>query len=124
LRLKGPVAKGRITNSEGVDDGDAWGKRAKWVAYHGPDAKGTATVVAILDHAKNLRHPTWWHARDYGLLGANPWGIRAFNDKEITESGNFTLKNGESLTQRYRLILHEGDLPSAKVEESWKEFSK
>ena len=49
LRLKGEVAKGHITNSEGVTDGEAWSKRAKWVAYHGPDSAGTPTVIAITD---------------------------------------------------------------------------
>jgi len=123
LRLVGEVAKGKITNSEGVKDNDAWGKRARWVAYHGPDSAGTPQVIAILDHNKNLRHPTWWHARNYGLLTANPFGIRAFRDKSVQGSGNFELKKGESLTQRYRLLLHEGSLDSAGVEEAWKSFT-
>lgn len=123
LRLAGEVAKGKITNSEGVKDNDAWGKRARWVAYHGPDSAGTPQVIAIFDHSGNLRHPTWWHARNYGLLTANPFGIRAFRDKSVKGSGNFELKKGESLTQRYRLLLHEGSLDSAKVEETWKSFT-
>ncbi len=122
LRLKGEVAKGHIVNSEGVTDDQAWGKRARWVAYHGPDSKGTPTVIAILDHSENLRHPTWWHARNYGLLTANPFGIRAFEGKNAKESGDYTLEKGETLTQRYRLILHQGDLGSARVEEQWKAF--
>lgn len=123
LRLVGEVAKGQITNSEGVKDNDAWGKRARWVAYHGPDSKGTAQVIAILDHNKNLRHPTWWHARNYGLLTANPFGTRAFKDPVVKESGQYTIKHGEILTQRYSLILHEGTMESAKIEESWKSFT-
>ena len=123
LRLVGEVAKGKITNSEGVKDNDAWGKRARWVAYHGPDSAGAPQVIAILDHKSNLRHPTWWHARNYGLLTANPFGIRAFRDKSVKGSGDFELKKGETLKQRYRLVLHEGDLGSAKVEESWKDFT-
>ncbi len=124
LRLTGEVAKGHILTSEGFTDKEAWGKRAKWVAYYGPDGKGTPAVIAILDHSKNLRHPTWWHARDYGLLTANPFGIRAFEGKKAKESGNYTLKKGQGLTQRYRLILHEGDLESAQIEKQWKEFVK
>ena len=123
LRLKGEVAKGHILNSEGLKDGAAWGKRAKWVAFHGPDSEGTPTVVALLDHPENLRHPTWWHARDYGLLAANPFGAKDFKDKTFKGDGSFILKKGESLTQRYRLILHQGDLESARVEASWQEFS-
>jgi len=124
LRLKGKVANGGITNSEGMKGGDAWGKRAKWVAYHGPDSAGTPTVIAMLDHAKNLRHPTWWHARDYGLLTANPFGASSYKDKEFKGKGDFTIKKGETLTQRYRLVLHQGDLASAKLEEQWQAFTK
>ena len=123
LRLVGEVAKGKITNSEGTKDNDAWGKRARWVAYHGPDSAGAAQVIAILDHNKNLRHPTWWHARNYGLLTANPFGARAFRDKSQKGSGDFHLNKGESLTQRYRLLLHEGTLETAKVEEAWRSFT-
>jgi hypothetical protein len=35
MRLKGPVAKGHIINSEGATDGDTWGKRAQWCDYYG-----------------------------------------------------------------------------------------
>ena len=80
-------------------------------------------MVALLDHPENLRHPTWWHARDYGLLAANPFGAKDFKDKTFKGDGSFILKKGESLTQRYRLILHQGDLESARVEASWQEFS-
>lgn len=121
LRYEGEVAEGHITNSEGATDGEAWGKRAKWVAYHGPDSEGNSQVVAILDHEKNLRHPTWWHARTYGLLGANPFGIRAFTK---SGDGTYTLGKGKTLTQRYRLILHEGEFDAGQVEESWKQFSQ
>ena len=123
LRLVGEVAKGKINNSEGLKDNDAWGQRARWVAYHGPDSAGTPQVIAILDHSSNLRHPTWWHARNYGLLTANPFGVRAFRDKAVKGSGDFQLKKGEFLTQRYLLLLHEGSLEGAKVEETWSSFT-
>ena len=124
LRLKGKVARGHITTSAGRTDHEAWGQRAKWVAYHGPDAAGTPAVVALLDHRANLRHPTWWHARDYGLLTANPFGIRAFKDRTHQGRGDHTLKKGDTLTQRYRLVLHQGDLASAKLGERWDAFTK
>lgn len=124
LRLKGAVAKGGITTSAGHKDGDAWSKRAQWVAYHGPDSAGTPTVIALLDHRENLRHPTWWHARDYGLLTANPFAIRAFKVKDVEGDGKHTIKAGESLTQRYRLVLHQGDLASAKLDERFADFTK
>lgn len=124
IRLKGEVAKGGITNSTGLKDGAAWGKRAKWVAFHGPDSAGTPTVIALLDHKDNLRHPTWWHARDYGLLAANPFGPRGYKDKDFEGKGDYKLEKGESLTQRYLLILHQGDVASASIEDRWEKFSE
>jgi len=124
IRNKGEVAKGRIITSEGLTAENAWGKRADWVAFHGPDSAGNPTVIAIMDHSENLRNPTWWHARDYGLLAANPFGALGFKDKDFKGGGNFTLKNGESLKQQYLLVLHQGDLTSAKLDGAWAKFNK
>lgn len=123
MRLNGKVAQGGITNSEGIEGRKAWGKRAKWVAFHGPDSGGTPSVAAILDHPDNLRHPNWWHARDYGLLTANPFGARAYGAKDYPGSGDYRLKAGETLTLNYQLLLHQGDLASAKLDKRWSEFA-
>jgi hypothetical protein len=124
LRQKGPQAKGAIADSEGRKDGDVWGKKSAWVAFTGPDEKNEPAVIAIFDHPSNLRHPTWWHARDYGLLAANPFGIHDFEGKKDKTLGNHVLKKGESLTFRYGVILHHGSLESAKLAERWTDFSK
>lgn len=118
-------AKGHIADSEGRKDGDAWGKKSKWVAFYGPDEKGEPAVIAMFDHPSNLRHPTTWHARDYGLLAANPFGIHDFeNKKDQPHLGDHVLKKGETLTFRYEVILHHGSLESAKIADRWAEFSK
>ncbi len=101
LRLKGPVAAGSIRNSAGDTGGKTWGKRAAWVEYSGP-VGGETVYVSLHDHSSNLRHPTWWHARDYGLLAANPFGIHDF-ERKPGGTGDFTLPKGERLTQRYSL---------------------
>ena len=124
LRTKGPVAKGAILNSNGERNGKAWGKRAAWVAYSGPDASGEPVVVAMFDHPSNLRHPTWWHARDYGLLAANPFGQHDFEGKKDAHLGDHTLKHGDTLTFRYRTLLHQGDLDSAQIPGEWEAYSK
>lgn len=123
LRLKGPHAKGSIVDSEGRENDACWGKRSKWVAFSGPDEKDEPAVIAILDHSSNLRHPTWWHARDYGLLAANPFGIHDFESKDDKSLGEHTLKKGDSLVFRYAVVLHRGDLASAGLADRWKEFS-
>ncbi|MEP4077356.1 PmoA family protein [Haloferula sp.] len=124
LRLKGKVAKGSILNSNGEKNGDCWGKRAAWVAYSGPDNSGEPAVVAVFDHPSNLRHPTWWHARNYGLVAANPFGQHDFERKKDKHLGDHTLKKGTSLTLRHRVLFHHGTIKSAKLESTWKQFSK
>jgi hypothetical protein len=113
LRLKGRVGEGHIVNSEGIRDGDTWGKRAKWCAYYGP-VNGRTVGVAIFDHPSNPRHPTWWHVRDYGLFAANPFGQHDFERKEAGV-GDLTVKAGESVTFRYRFYLHQGTPEEAGV---------
>jgi len=124
LRWKGPTARGGILDSEGRTDLACWGKRSKWVAFHGPDANGQQTSIVMMDHSDNLRHPTWWHARDYGLLAANPFGIHDFEKKKDKKLGNHTLTKDQTLRFRYRLVLHAGTPDSAQINELWKQFTQ
>jgi len=116
LRVKGKEAKATLTNSSGETNDDAWGKRAKWAAYSGPDELGQPVVVAIVDHPDSFRHPTHWHARDYGLLAANPFGIHDFERKKDKTLGNHVLRRSESLILSYTVILHQGTLESANLD--------
>ena len=103
LRLVGDVARGSAINSDGVTGKAIWGKPAKWVNYWGPI--GDKTVgIAIFDHPKNPRHPTTWHARDYGLVTANPFAKQHFKAGD----GPLNIKNGETVTFAYRFFFHEG----------------
>ncbi len=121
LNLKGTGAAGHAVNSEGVKDDALWGKAARWVDYTAPLA-GKVTGIACFDHPSNLRHPTTWHARDYGLIAANPFGLHDF-EKKPKGAGDYTIKKGESLTLRYCWLFHTGDTAAAKVEEKWKQWA-
>lgn len=110
---------GKITNAEGITDKDTWGKRSAWVDYVGP-VEGETVGITILDHPENLRHPTAWHVRDYGLFAANPFGNKDFG---LEGPGEFTLPAGQSLTFRYRVILHRGDTASAKPDEAFRLYA-
>jgi len=113
---------GHIVNSEGVRDGATWGKRAAWCDYYGP-VNGRIVGVAIFDHPRNPRHPTWWHVRDYGLFAANPFGLHEF-EKKPAHSGDLKVFAGQSVTFRYRFYIHRGDDKEAKVAEHYQEYSK
>lgn len=124
LRLEGEHARGNIVTSEGTEGKAAWGKRAKWVDYYGVDRSGNAVGIAIFDHPSNFRHPTWWHARHYGLFTANPFGQSNFEKEAPKESGKHVLKNGEELTFRYRTIFHKGSPQDAGIETAYEAFTK
>jgi hypothetical protein len=124
MRLTGKVGKGHIVTSTGVRDDETWGKQADWCDYYGP-AEGKTVGFAIFDHPENPRHPTWWHVRDYGLFAANPFGKHDFeNLKDNKTAGNLTVAKGESITFKYRILMHAGDEKAAKVAEKYEEYVK
>jgi hypothetical protein len=111
-------ASGRLVNSEGLVDAAVWGKRARWVDYSGT-VDGKVSGIAMLDHPANLRHPTWWHAREYGLSGANPFGIHDFAG-EPEGAGNHTIPEGETLVLRYLVVFHARNAEEAGIDRRWK----
>jgi hypothetical protein len=115
-------AAGHILNSEGQTDAAAWGQAARWVGYWGP-VDGRTVGVAILDHPTNLRHPSLWHARDYGLVAANPFGLHDFTGAPAG-SGDYTLPAGESRTFRYLVVLHEGETVAADIDGRWRRWAE
>lgn len=121
LRLEGKAAHGRAMNSAGVEGKAVWGKRARWVAYQGT-VEGRQAGFALFDHPENLRHPTHWHAREYGLVAANPFGISDFEGKP-KGTGSFTLGEGESLRLRYRVYLFLGRLEAEALDAAWRRYA-
>ncbi len=114
LRLQGEVAAGKALMSTGVEGKEVWGKRAAWVDYSGP-VGGRELGVALFDHPGNPRHPTWWHARDYGLVAANPFGIHDF-ERKPAGTGDLVLAKGETLRLRYAVFVHPGGPEEGRVE--------
>jgi hypothetical protein len=115
---------GHVVTAKGDRDAAAWGKRADWCDYHA-ERNGSIYGVAIFDHPQNLRHPTWWMARDYGLFGANPFGQHDYeNLKDQPHIGDYTIPAGGSLTLRYRFFFHSGDEKAAQVAEQYREFAE
>ncbi len=113
---------GKALNSGGQKDRSLWGKRAAWVDYWG-EVDGKTVGIAIFDHPKNPRHPTWWHARDYGLVAANPFGVHDFERKK-PGTGDMTIEDGKKITFKYRFIFHKGNADQAKIGEKYKSFAK
>ena len=97
----------------------SWGKPSPWCDYSGTLPEGKRGL-AVFDYPTNLRHPTRWHVRDYGLMTANCFGLSYFTDK--AEYGNMDLKAGESLIFKYRVYIHSGDAKEAQVGERYKDY--
>jgi hypothetical protein len=113
---------GRMVNSEGgTDEKAVWGERANWVDYDGY-VDGEDAGIAIFDSPTNLRHPTYWHARHYGLLAANPFGIKEFTH-ERHQDGSYAISAGGSLTLRYRVFIHHGDFEQAHVADAYARYA-
>ncbi|MEZ6017666.1 MAG: PmoA family protein [Planctomycetota bacterium] len=127
LRSDGPVAAGRLVDADGRVDGDVWGKRSTWIAATGPVADSSGVrrdvTVALMEHPSNFRFPTWWHARTYGLLAANPFGKGAFEGRAIEGDGSFALSRGETLWLRYRVLLGDDALSAERIEVEAKRYS-
>ena len=106
--------KGVIVASTGATgEKNTWGKAAPWVDYSGP-IDGKTYGIAIMDHPSSPKHPTYWHVRAYGLFAANIFGEHDFfNDKQ--RDGSVTLKPGEQLNFKYRVVIHPGDAAAAGV---------
>ena len=77
--------------------------------------------IAIFDHPDNPKHPTYWHARGYGLFAANIFGV-----KQFTKDGRrqHDPEPGETMRFRYRVVIHPGDATAAKLSALYDDYAK
>ncbi len=118
--LNSPPAQ--MVNSLGAHgEKEIWGKRADWVDYDSV-VGGEKVGIAIFDSPRSFRHPTYWHARGYGLFAANPFGIREFTNNP-KDDGSWTIPEGQSLKFSYRVLIHHGDYIQAGVAKAYQEYA-
>jgi hypothetical protein len=92
---------GKILDGAGrVNEKQVWGRQADWCDYAG-DRGG---VMLMPDPGAFRR--SWFHARDYGLLVANPFGRRAFTGGEPSR---VVVEKGKTLALRFGVLIHDGD---------------
>jgi hypothetical protein len=112
---------GEARNSEGLKGKGIWGKRADWVHYYGT-IEGKKAGIAFFSHPSNPTtkgDKSWWHARDYGLISANP-----FAPEKIGGDGEYRIPKGQSLTLRYRFVFHRGPTKDAKIGQRFTEYAQ
>jgi hypothetical protein len=112
---------GNYLSSEGIEGMDVWGTRGRWMELYST-MEGENVALVIFDHPGNVGYPTYWHARGYGLFAANPLGQSVFTNGE--KQLNFKLDPHESVTFKYRLLVHSGDqLSVASINELADKFA-
>jgi hypothetical protein len=105
---------GTIRNSEGaVNEKEVFWKRARWVDYSGPIAPGREEGVTLLDHPANPNHPSVFHVRNDGWMGAS-----------LTFDAPRVLQPGEPLRLRYGLLAHGGVGSTNALDARWKAFAE
>lgn len=110
LRVTTPITVkngGTILNSEGArNEAGVWGKPSLWAAYEGK-VEGQTVGVCLMPYSKNFR-PSWFHARDYGLLVANAFGNKAFTNGEESK---VVVRKGDTFRLRYGVLIYQGTAP-------------
>lgn len=105
---------GTIRNSEGgVNESGVFWKRARWVDYSGAITSNTIEGITFLDHPKNPNHPTYFHVRDDGWMGAS-----------LTFDAARVIETNQPLQLRYGFYVHSGAPSTNALEKRWESFSQ
>ena len=105
---------GRILDSEGrLNEKGIFRKPARWVDYSGPVARGVLGGITLMDHPANPTHPTPFHVRDDGWMGAC-----------LTLERPQVIEPGHPLRLRYAMWVHGGVPAGKEVEPRWREFAR
>ena len=100
---------GTILNANGQrNEEEAMGQSADWTDYSGIVA-GKTVGVTLMNHPSNP--PAAFFTRNYGTFLTN-----------FTLLDQYRLPCGERLTQRFRILIHEGDAVEANVDGYYNQF--
>jgi hypothetical protein len=88
-------------------------KPARLVDYSGPVTPTAVEGVTLFDHPANPNHPSVFHVRNDGWMGAS-----------LTFAAPRVLAPGQPLMLRYGLFVHSG-MPTVKeIDARWREFAE
>jgi hypothetical protein len=116
----GADVTGHYLTSEGVKGEAVWATRGRWLSLEGEE-RGEKVTLVLLDHPKNPGYPTYWHARGYGLVAANPLGAKVFSEGK--DERMLALEPHASTTFRYRLLIFSKDASAATIEKEYRRFA-
>lgn len=114
IRVATPITEingGKITDAADREGAKRiWSQSSAWCDYSGT-IDGQSMGMTILCHPNNFR-PSWMHARNYGLIVANPFGRKAMGKGA---SSNVVVKKDETLRLRYAILVHDKKQDSGKA---------
>ena len=118
---------GVITAANGkVGEAEIFGTVTEWVDYsgkllqsiHWEDGAKTQKYVeagiALFSHPTNETYASQWFVRDYG----------PFTPANFHFSGGKVLPQGDSITMKHRLFIHQGDAVGGQVAERYREYAE
>lgn len=120
-KMDNTLVKGDYRSAEGVEGKEVWGTRCRWMKLSG-EINGEQLTLVIIDHPSNIGYPTYWHARDYGLFAANTLGQKIFSEGK--NELNFSMKKGESVTFKYRLVVASENLTDDQINQLADEYAE
>ncbi len=107
LKTNNKGVTGMYHSSQGLKGDSVWSSKGPWVILTGKK-EGRNITIGIIDHPSNVGYPAYWHARGYGLFAVNPLGRKVFSQGK--EELNLSLKPGQSVSFKYRIIIHSGNM--------------
>ena len=116
VRIAKDTSNWQVVDSAGRKGMQANAQNANWLdfTFDTPDSKSAG--IAIFDHPQNLRHPTPW----YVIMRENtPF---AYFSPAALYNKSYTLPAKNTLTLRYRILIHPGQTDKALLENQWKAF--
>ena len=113
---------GKFLSSEDKVGDAVGGTRGRWTTLSG-SIRGEPVRIAMFDHPRNPGYPTYWQARGYGLVAANPLGQRAMSNGR--ETLNLKLAPGASTSFRHQVLIMSGDVAKQIIDpyyDGWAKF--
>lgn len=102
---------GKIQDDAGRIGGEAvTGTHSRWVDFSGPVGGGHTAGVAVFPDPRDHEDLSWFVA-DWGVVTVGPFRMKGR-----------MVKQGESLTARYRLIIHDGSAEDAGIRHEFETF--
>lgn len=110
IRFDNLLTPGTLLDADGRSEPmEIFGKNSRWCGFAGQhEDDGQVYGITLIDHPDNPRYPTsWWvrNAKNYALLQPGPCYHEPFH-----------LTEGQSLSLRYRAVLHNGHVNPELIE--------